>query len=131
MLEKEPGVIKVEKLRAIMLLEADFNLGAKLIFGKRMIDDLEAENKIPDEQFARKSHESIEVALNRRLTSDFSRHRRMPIGIAGADAAHCYDRVSHIFAIMECIWAGVTLEAAQAHFGVFTTYENWSKNRIW
>ena len=75
-------------------------------------------NKIPDEQFARKSHEAIEVALNRRLTSDLSRQRRTPIGIAGADAAHCYDRVSHIFAIMACIWAGVTIEAAQAHFGV-------------
>ena len=33
MLEKEPGVINVEKLRAILLLEADFNFANKLYFG--------------------------------------------------------------------------------------------------
>ena len=101
-----------------MLLEVDFNLGAKIIFGKRILDALEDKQKIPDEQFARKSHESIEVALNRILITDLSRQRRNPIGISGADAAHCYDRVSHIFAIMACMWEGVSLEAAQAHFGV-------------
>ena len=34
MIEKKLGVITVDKLRAILLMEADFNFGNKLIFGK-------------------------------------------------------------------------------------------------
>ena len=35
MLEKEKGVFKVDKLRAILLMEADFNMANKIIFGPR------------------------------------------------------------------------------------------------
>jgi hypothetical protein len=81
-------VLKVAKLRAILLLEADYNFGTKLIFAKRMISSLENKNQVPQEQFARKSHEAIEVALNRRLVSDISRQSRIPTATMGADAAH-------------------------------------------
>lgn len=37
MIEKKPGVIHVDKLRAIFLMEADFNFINKLIFGQRML----------------------------------------------------------------------------------------------
>ena len=88
MLEKEPGVLKVSKLRDILLLEAGYNFGTKLIFAKMIISSLENKNQVPQEQFARKSHEAIKVALNRRLVSDISRQNRIPTAIMGADAAH-------------------------------------------
>jgi hypothetical protein len=116
MLEKEPGVLKVSKLRAILLLEADYNFGTKLIFAKRMMSSLEEQQKVPQEQFARKSHAAIEVALNRRLVSDISRQSRLPTAIMGADAAHCYDRIGHVFSILACLWAGIPLCSAQALF---------------
>ena len=62
---KFSGVLKVAKVRAILLLEADYNFGTKLIFTKRMITSLENKNLVPQEQFARKSNKAIEVALNR------------------------------------------------------------------
>ena len=37
-LKKIAGVAIVTKLRAILLMEADFNYHNKLIFGKRMMD---------------------------------------------------------------------------------------------
>ena len=49
MLEKKPGVIRVDKLRAILLMEADFNFVNKLIFGSRMLRHAEARYDLPDE----------------------------------------------------------------------------------
>ena len=49
MLEKAPGNIDINKLRAILLLEADFNAVYKIIFNSRMILRLEKANIIPNE----------------------------------------------------------------------------------
>ena len=47
MLEKKAGVIIVDKLRAIFLMEANFNFVNKLIFGQRMIHRAEEAGEIP------------------------------------------------------------------------------------
>jgi hypothetical protein len=39
MLEKKARVIKVDKLWAILLMEADFNFANKLVFGSQMIHE--------------------------------------------------------------------------------------------
>ena len=46
MLEKTAGNVHVQKLRAILLLEADFNTIHKIIFNTRLIPNIEAENAI-------------------------------------------------------------------------------------
>ena len=48
MMEKEEGNVKAEKLRAILLMEADFNFANKLTFGRRMQTLAEKEKLIPD-----------------------------------------------------------------------------------
>ena len=62
----------MEKLQAILLLEADFNSANKTFFGKRMIDQLEDSNQLPNKLFARRETEAIKVALNRILLSDIA-----------------------------------------------------------
>jgi hypothetical protein len=47
MLEKAAGVIKVEKLWAIILMEADLNLCNSLIFAGRMMHQAKANERIP------------------------------------------------------------------------------------
>ena len=42
MLEKIAGLALVNKLRAILLMEADFNFHNKLIFGSHMLDTTRA-----------------------------------------------------------------------------------------
>ena len=48
-LEKIAGCALVNKFRATLLMEADFNFHNKLIFGKRMIDSMQKESLISPE----------------------------------------------------------------------------------
>jgi len=47
MLEKKPGNMNVDKLQAILLLEADFNVVNKIISNTRVIPQLELLKSIP------------------------------------------------------------------------------------
>jgi hypothetical protein len=49
MLKKTKGVIQVDKLRAILLMEADFNFYNGLMFAKRMVDRAKEKSWIPNE----------------------------------------------------------------------------------
>ena len=49
MLEKKLRIIEVSKLRAIILLEVDFNVVNKIILNTRLIPILEAKDLIPKE----------------------------------------------------------------------------------
>ena len=49
MLEKAPGNFTVKKLRALLLLEADFNTLHKINFNGRLMRYLEASSTIPQE----------------------------------------------------------------------------------
>ena len=50
MLEKIAGLALINKLRAILLMEADFNFRNKIIFGKSMVNADRQEGLIPMEQ---------------------------------------------------------------------------------
>jgi hypothetical protein len=52
LLEKVAGTAKIDKLRAICLLEADFNWWLKVIFAKRMMQQMKVAGAIPLEQGA-------------------------------------------------------------------------------
>jgi hypothetical protein len=71
MLEKMAGVIKVEKLRAILLMEADFNFFNGLMFALCMMHQAELQDQIPMECYgSQKNHEAINVTVNCRLVAD-------------------------------------------------------------
>ena len=73
MLEKAEGIIDVKKLRAILLLEADFNAVHKIIFNNRLIPNLEAINAIPREVIeGRRSQATTHLALDKKLISDIA-----------------------------------------------------------
>ena len=52
LLEKEFGSVYFDKLRAIILFEADFNWLQKLIFSQRMADLAKKHKLVPNEQCA-------------------------------------------------------------------------------
>lgn len=112
MLEKVAGLILVIKLRAILLMEADFNFANKLIFGRRMMWFAEDNKAIPAECYgSRKHHEAIDAALNRRLATDIFRQQRISAAIASLDLADCYDRIAHNIASLGARRWGVPVEA--------------------
>ena len=96
MLEKETGNTRIEKLRTILLMEADFNFVNKLLFGHRLVNQLEANKRFSGELYSSKaSLTAILVAINRRLVIDIFKQKRQSGTIAGVDAAQCYDRIVH------------------------------------
>ena len=99
MLEKKQGVILVNKLCAILLMEADFNFANKTIFGCCMMHFAEDRNDIAGEcAGSRQYHEATDVALNHQLFSDIARQKKFLAAITGADLAQCYDRIAHAIA---------------------------------
>ena len=108
MLEKEPGVINVDKLRAILLLEADFNFLNKLFFGSRMIHRAHKDHLIPPETFGGvKDRNPHQLALVRKCAIDFSTIMHRTLAVASTDAAQCYDRIQHTAASLSCQAWGV------------------------
>jgi hypothetical protein len=98
MLEKSPGVRLISKLRAILLMEADFNAANKILFGQRMLHNTRKYNLMPDEIFSEKQRMADDGILSKVLFYDISRQLRAPAALASVDAANCYDRVAHAIA---------------------------------
>ena len=94
MLEKIAGVALVTKLRAILLLEADFNFHNKLIFGSRMLKLAREHGLVPDEIYSEKGRTSEDAILQQVLLYDIARITKRPLVVAQVDAAQCYDRVA-------------------------------------
>ncbi len=58
MIEKNPGATSLAKLRAILLMEADFKKSLKEIFGCRMMDSVRRNGLIQDEIFSERGRTS-------------------------------------------------------------------------
>ncbi len=73
MLKKKKDVILVNKLWAILLMEAELNYVNKQIFGQRMLYFAESRGNVAKECFGSCAHhKATDVALNRRLICDIS-----------------------------------------------------------
>jgi hypothetical protein len=73
LLEKVAGNNFIHKLRAICLLEADFNWINKIIFAKQMIGLALANNLIPGKCFSRKGSNCINAVMTKVFICDESR----------------------------------------------------------
>jgi hypothetical protein len=65
MLEKMLGVRLVSKLRAILLMEADFNMMNKEVYGVCMLDEARKYKLIPEEIFSEKNLRQMMEALQK------------------------------------------------------------------
>jgi hypothetical protein len=93
LLDKVAGNNFVHKLRAICLLEADFNLINKTIFAKQMLGSALANNLIPGECFSKKGSNCINAVMTKVFICDESRIHHH--NVAGNDFGNCYDRTAH------------------------------------
>ena len=96
LLEKIPGIALVDKLRAILLMEGDFNFYNKWIFGHVAVNKLYEIGYIPEDQYSKRGSTAEDSKLDNRLTMDLSRQLRLPLVAVSADADKCYDRINHI-----------------------------------
>ena len=96
MLEKVAGNINVAKLRAILLLEIDFNALNKIVFNGRAIPRIETAKTIPYDVIGRRrGQSSFHIALNKKLVCDIGNQQKKPTVMVSADATNYYDRIAH------------------------------------
>lgn len=113
-LEKIPGNCLVTKLRAILLMEADFNANNKLVFGDRMMDVVRKYGLMADEVFSERGRTAEDGALAKVLFYDIVRQFRISAAISSIDAANCYDSIAHAIASLIFQAMGVPIEGVAA-----------------
>jgi hypothetical protein len=96
MLEKVARVALVNKLRAILLMEADFNYMNRWVFSYKAINRMYAILYIPEDQYSQKESTVDDTRMDNRLTMDLSWQLRHPLATMLADADKCYDCINHI-----------------------------------
>lgn len=100
MLRKKSLSELIEKLRTIVLCEADFNFNNKVL-GKTTMQHAEKQNMIAPEQYGSRAGKSaIEHAVHKRLWYDILRFNRKPGLLCSNDAKSCYDRIIHRIAAL-------------------------------
>ena len=113
---KKAGVYDVEKMRTILLMNAEFNMNNKKL-GREMMANAERHGKIAREQYGRRRHhQCILSALNKRLTMDVLRQTRRAGALCANDAKSCFDRVVHNIASLAMRRMGVMVNPIKSMF---------------
>ena len=95
LLEKTKGNNHIHKMRAICLLEADFNFFNKTVYARRMMRSSQDKGQIPMECFARKGSNCVQAVMTKVMFCDKSRTHHHPTCIGGNDFGNCYNRIAH------------------------------------
>jgi hypothetical protein len=117
MLEKTLGVTLVTKLRAILLMEGDFNATNKIVYGVRMLQNARTYQMMPEEIFSKKNRMADDGTLCKTLFFDIARQARVGAAIASVDASNCYDRIAHAMASLIFQAFGVPTTAVESMLG--------------
>ena len=110
MLEKLASSVNDQKLRAILLLEVDFNAMYEIIFNSRLILNIEIKAAIPIEVIGgRRIQSATHLALNEKLIANIANVRKVPTIMICVDAMNYYDRVAHLFASLRAQYFGLEI----------------------
>ena len=112
---KKAGLYDVEKLRTIVLFEADFNHNNKFL-GREITKHAIPQRKVAKEQYSMPGKKRIDHVLNRRLIFDKTRYTKRSLAMTSCDLKSCYDRIVHEVVILSLIRAGIPLNTAISMF---------------
>ena len=115
MILKAPNVFLLDKLRTIVLYEADFNHENRRL-GKNGMTVALQQNRIAPEQFSRPGRSAQDNALGKRLVFDHFRFLKRPFAMCSCDLKSCYDRVVHSAASLALQSVGVPKMALKCMF---------------
>eukprot|EP00956_Cyclotella_meneghiniana_P000972 scaffold1144_cov22-Cyclotella_meneghiniana.AAC.6 len=108
------GVKLINKLRAILLMEADFNAANKIIYGERMLDQARKYKLMPEEIISERGKMPDDGGMSKILFYDIVRQLKRSAGLASVDAANCYDRIAHAIASMVFQAFGTPVSACES-----------------
>ena len=121
MLEKTPGNPHLSKLRIIQLLEADFNIGLKILWARRLRPILRNPLRLESAQHGcRPSHSTVAPTLNKILTYDINRTSRSPGIFLENDASAAFDRVVPALATLTSFAHGIPFPACRCLYTTTT-----------
>jgi hypothetical protein len=98
MLEKTLDITLVSKLRAILLMGADFNASNKIVYGVRMMKNVCNHHLMSEQFFSKKNRMADNETLTKTLFYNVTRQARVPAAIASVNAYNCYNRIAHAMA---------------------------------
>jgi hypothetical protein len=125
MIPKKQASTHVTKLRIIVLFHAMFNMINKTI-GRLAVQKAEEHNLIPAEAYGSRPGRRANIcALNKVLTYDVLRQRRLPAALCSNDAVSCYDRIVHSIASICLQRLGVSAEACHMMFGTLQDLQHY------
>jgi hypothetical protein len=107
LLEKIAGNNFVHKLRAICLLEADFNWINKVVFAKQMIGSALERNLIPGKCFSKNGSNCINAVITKIFICNESRIHHHDACIAGNNFGDFYEWAAHPIAAISLRSLGV------------------------
>ena len=111
-LVKKANDFRIEKLRTIVLFDAECNMNNGRI-GRAALRKAIDSNQLAPEQYSRPNRRAIDHALNRRLMFDHFTFQRRPFGMTSCDLAGCYDRVAHNAVSLALQRAGIPAATVQ------------------
>ena len=116
MLEKDPGVPNVNRLRIIHLFEADYNLILKIMWGSRLVRRALALDLLhPCQHGSVPRHTTMDAIMLTQLTTDLCRVNKQNLARFDNDASACYDRIIVNLAMLAARRCGMPLNAIQTH----------------
>ena len=115
MLLKKEGLTDIEKLRTIVLYEADYNFMNKRI-GRQAMDNALYNGLVAEEQYAKPNSDSITQCVNRKLIFDLVRYARSAFAMCSSDLKSCYDRIVHSAASLAMQKMGISKNQARSMF---------------
>jgi hypothetical protein len=108
MIEKIPGMPRIDKLRIIHIFEADYGAIGKYIFAGKMMKHAEALLAITDSQYgARKDRKTHDMLLLKKLKFAYADITKTGLATFDNDAKACYDRITVLLASLICRNKGV------------------------
>jgi len=119
-LEKTPGRPLIHRLRIIQLLELDMNITFKLIWGRRLVWNIEDNDLMEDTlQFsARPNRRAISAVLLKVVAYDLIRQLKISAALFNNDAVGAYDRTLAILAAISGRRLGLPESAAKLHLAI-------------
>ena len=120
MILKKEGITDIDRLRTIVLFEADYNHNNKFL-GRSMMSHCNKHNLLAKEQYSVPGKKCIDHVINRRLTYDIVRYQKISLAMGSVDLSSCYDRIAHAPAYLAMRGFGIPSEPIHS---MFETYQN-------
>lgn len=131
LLEKIPGVPRLDKLRVIHLYEADWSLIQKFFVAYKLNKLASTQNTIPiDQAGGRPGRSAIELAASRVLMYETIRIQRLSGAVLYNDAKACYDRVIENVSNLALMKQGLPKPLAKLHAQTFHQIKYFIKNKL-